>query len=88
MLALDRPPEALLLAEQAWTGRQGDDIPTGECAKTALLLARILWVVKGPARDRARARRLAKDALDAYRELEDGEHVDETQRWLGTHAGL
>jgi hypothetical protein len=82
-----RPAEALPLAEQAWTRRQQDDMPPELRARTAFLLARILWIVDGPDRDRARARTLAEDAQAAYERVDDpnDEGLAELQQWLQQH---
>jgi eukaryotic-like serine/threonine-protein kinase len=82
-----RPAEALPLAEQAWTRRQQDDMPPELRAETAFLLARILWIVDAPDRDRARARTLAEDAQAAYERVDDpnDERLAELQQWLQQH---
>lgn len=82
-----RPSEALPLAEQAWTRRQRYDTPPGLRAETAFLLARILWIVDGPDRDRARARMLAEDAQASYERADspDDEGFAEVQEWLKEH---
>jgi eukaryotic-like serine/threonine-protein kinase len=84
----NRPAEALPLAEQAWTRRQQDDMPPELRAETAFLLARILWIVDGPDRDRARARILAEDAQASYARVDDpdDEGLDEFQQWLQKHG--
>jgi tetratricopeptide (TPR) repeat protein len=81
---LDRFEEALPLAERAWARRQRDDIPVDYQAETSFVLARILWDIDGPSRDRHRARRLAERALRVFRE-DKATHADEfreVQRWL------
>jgi tetratricopeptide (TPR) repeat protein/tRNA A-37 threonylcarbamoyl transferase component Bud32 len=87
LLELDRPAEALRLAEQAWARRKQDDIPPADRAYAAFLLARVLWDVDEPQRDRARARRLALDALGTYDKAGAAheERVREVQTWLEHH---
>jgi eukaryotic-like serine/threonine-protein kinase len=83
-----RPAEALPLAEQAWTRRQQDDMPPELRAETAFLLARILWIVDAPDRDRARGGALAEDARASYARVDDpdDEGLAELQRWLQKHG--
>ncbi len=82
-----RSADALPLAEQAWTRRQQDDVPPSTRAETAFVLARVLWAIRGPDRDRPRARRLAADALASYRKA--GEEYEDTvafvDLWLREH---
>ncbi|MEM9462359.1 MAG: serine/threonine-protein kinase [Myxococcota bacterium] len=85
MLRQDRAAEALPLAEQAWARFQGDDVPAGNRATSAFVLARILWTVEG--RDRARARTLAEEALRSYRAAgpDHGEDIEQVRQWLDSH---
>ncbi|MEX1364564.1 MAG: tetratricopeptide repeat protein, partial [Nannocystaceae bacterium] len=82
-----RAADALPLAEQAWAQYQRDDAVPEDRAETAFVLARALWEVDGPLRDRARARQLADDALESFREA--GRAFDgfarEVQQWLDDH---
>ncbi len=76
--------EALPLAEQAWTRRKRDDTVVEYRGETAFVLARILWSVKGTARDRARAAELARDAADSFRKAGDAaaQRAEEVDAWL------
>jgi hypothetical protein len=81
---LGRLDEALPLAEAAWKRRQADDIPSQLRAQTAFLLARLLWIIEGPARNRSRARALAEDAAASYARAGEAqaERLGEVERWL------
>ncbi len=85
--AVHRLDEALPIAELAWARHQLEDTPIHNRGETALLLAGILWDIKGPARDRARARSLALDARASYEKAGDAyrESLREVERWLDSH---
>ncbi len=82
-----RASEALPLAELAWARHQRDNFSRGEAPVTAFILARILWDIEPPARDRIRARSLAEGARVSHENdrRPDKEQMDEVQRWLDTH---
>jgi tetratricopeptide (TPR) repeat protein len=81
-----RNAQALPLAEKAWTRHQRDDIRAEQRATTAFGLARVLWAVDGPDRDRPRARQLAQAARDAYDEADGYEDmVAKVDQWLAAH---
>jgi tetratricopeptide (TPR) repeat protein len=84
VVQLERDIEALPLAEQAWTRRQRDDIPQRQRADSAFLLARLLWTIEGRARDRPRARQLAKDAVRWYEQggERDRSKLADAEKWL------
>ncbi|MCH9686271.1 MAG: serine/threonine-protein kinase [Deltaproteobacteria bacterium] len=88
LLDLGRTDEAVALAEQAWSKRQRGDSPRGSRANVAFLLGRALWSASPPARDRARARTLAKDALRSYSDAGEAfeERAERVQRWLDGHV--
>ena len=87
LVKLGRTAEALPLAEEAWDRRKRDDIPTEQRAETAFVLARISWSIEGPARDRSRARQLAEEARESFREAGDAfaENARDVQHWLDIH---
>lgn len=64
LLESGRGVEALPIAEQAWLEHRKDAIAPETRARTAFILARILWVVQPD--QRARARTLAEDAAESY----------------------
>ena len=73
-----------LLAEQAWSRRQREDIATEEQAETAFVLARALWPRW---EQRPRAWALAQRARDAYAKAGEP-HRDalvEVEAWLSKH---
>lgn len=76
--------EALVLLEAAWTVLdQGAETPQkrGHCGR---LLAEVLW---SSGEDRARARRLAEQALASLQEAgaEHAEEAEEVEAWLQSH---
>ena len=84
LLALDRGHEALDFAEAAWIeGGYEDDAPE-EMGRRGYLLARILWSLDGPERDRAAANDLAQVAVRVYRRAGEPfeERAREVERWL------
>ena len=89
-----RDREALRLAEEIWAELSGSDALVQRNsvsirrAATAFILAKILWRIPAPARDRARARSLAKDALAVYRagETNTMEQAREVEQWLQPRA--
>jgi serine/threonine-protein kinase len=84
LVELDRPAEALALAEEAWSRRRQDDIPAAQRADTAFLLARLLWEAS-PA-DRDRAQKLAQVALDSYPGgAFHAPKVRRVRQWLDAH---
>jgi tetratricopeptide (TPR) repeat protein len=87
VLAQGRPAEALVLAEQSWAQRGDEGVLIENRAYAASVLADALWDVEGPARDRARARQLAQEALASYREAGDpyAADVERVEHWLETH---
>ncbi|HWB77607.1 MAG TPA: serine/threonine-protein kinase [Nannocystaceae bacterium] len=83
LLSLERPQEALPLAERAWAVRKQVGIPAEQRAETAYFLARALFETGG---DRARVRELAEISADGYDRAGPpftGQR-DEVRRWLGT----
>lgn len=89
LLHQGRQKRALALLRDGWT----EAAPTGADpnlrARTALLLAKILWTAAPPDRDRPRARTLVERALLSL----DGADADQAattsrlQRWLDRHSG-
>ena len=89
LLVIDRPGEALPLAELAWARHQQDDIPPEQHAATAFTLARAQWHNATGSEDRERARSLAEVALRKYRAAGDA-HRDaaaDVRAWLAEHPG-
>lgn len=88
VLERGRFEEALELAERAWSRRrQRDDIMPRERAQTAFLLARTLSSARTSTESRARAERMAEQAVRDYAEAGDS-HEDarrEVERWLERH---
>ncbi|MCH9684994.1 MAG: tetratricopeptide repeat protein [Deltaproteobacteria bacterium] len=83
---LGRASEALPLAELAWQRHRRDDTPEDAEADAASVLARALWTVESPQRDRARARALAEDALQSFRGMGAvGDKTQHLEQWLATH---
>ena len=79
--------EALPQAELAWKNQPEHATPA-ERAAPAFLLARVLWSVEGPRRDRARARTLAEEASSLFRAAGDdfADEVKEVDQWR-SHGG-
>ncbi|MEZ4451846.1 MAG: serine/threonine-protein kinase [Nannocystaceae bacterium] len=88
LLAQHRPADALAAAERAVRIGEAGEVPPERLAESRLTLARALWeVAAGPTRerDRARARSLAQQALDALR---DGDRVrGEVEAFLADVGG-
>lgn len=87
LLERGRPDEALPLAEQAWRQHQREDVPLEHRAEAAFMLAQILWSIRGPQRDRARAIALAEDAARSLA-ADEGEHaqaLEVVERWRRSH---
>ncbi len=84
LLELHREAEALPLAESAYARRQRDDTPATFRADTQFVLARALWSVDRPHRDRTRARELAELALRSFRSDQDlhANVIHSIERWL------
>lgn len=73
-------PEALPLAERALAIRLGTQTPPAYLAHTRFALAQIL---AGLHRQHARSRRLAREALETFRKLDDqDEMISEIEAWL------
>ncbi|MCH9684666.1 MAG: serine/threonine-protein kinase [Deltaproteobacteria bacterium] len=87
LLEQHREAEALPLAELAFARRQHDDTPAQYRAETALVLARILWNIERPHRDRSRAQQIAENALRSYDTPVDerGSEYRSVQQWLDDH---
>jgi serine/threonine protein kinase/tetratricopeptide (TPR) repeat protein len=88
-LAQGRSDEALGFAERAVLVRESGKTPPALLADSRFILAKVL--VRSPAKDatkKARARSLAKLALEAYREAESHEDAaGEVEAWLAASAG-
>ncbi|MEM9456755.1 MAG: tetratricopeptide repeat protein [Myxococcota bacterium] len=81
LVSSERFEEARPTAEAAWERQQRDDVLADDQAAAAFALARVLWNVKAPHRDRSRARWLAELAADRLEA--NGDPVDpEIRRWL------
>jgi tetratricopeptide (TPR) repeat protein len=87
LLVLGRYAEALPHAERAWSLR--DTRAPKQRADTAFVLARLLWNVPEPARDRPRAYELAQDAHATYRAAgtTSAQQADEVEQWLEEKPG-
>ncbi|MEM9454368.1 MAG: serine/threonine-protein kinase [Myxococcota bacterium] len=87
LLDLDRPDEALPLIEQTWARLPSAEIPPLARGQVTFVLARALWAIEGPLRDRTRAQRLADEALRWYAKVEEVHDEDEAEvrRWRDEH---
>lgn len=87
LLELDRPAEALGLAERLHAQRTNVEVSPHDLASIDFLLANALWSVEGPARDRVRAVELAEDARQRYQGLGEAaaSSVREVEQWLESH---
>ncbi len=82
LVELERPDEALPLAERAWERRSREDTPPRFRALTAYVLAKALWGTG----QRARARAMAEDSLESYAKAPDNHAAGaaEVRKWIAT----
>nr|MCH9684124.1 tetratricopeptide repeat protein [Deltaproteobacteria bacterium] len=86
LLLTDRAAEALVFAEQAWKVHDQENANPTTRARSAFVLAQVLWVVSHPARDRQRAVQLAEDARRVLAAAEQkSDSVDEVEQWQRDH---
>ncbi|MEM7153215.1 MAG: tetratricopeptide repeat protein [Myxococcota bacterium] len=89
LLREGRMDEALQVVNKAWTRHREAGVEPHKRARTAFVLARVLWSIEGAEQDRARALDLAKDAAVSYR-VATGQHAEElkeVEQWLDLHRG-
>ena len=85
LVSSERFEEARPTAEAAWERQQRDDVLPDDQAAAAFALARVLWNVETPHRDRSRAQWLAEFAADVLEA--NGDPVDpEIRRWLESRS--
>ena len=86
LLELGRLEEALPFADRAWQQLQPDLGTPLQRGITAFVLAKIIWDIEGPTRDRDRARRLASTAQQLFATAGDAgkSEVLGVLRWQAT----
>ena len=87
LLDHDRIEEALPLAEKAWPRIRQPDSSVKARSKCAFVLARLLWRIDEPLRDRERARELAQATAKQLRESGDdlAELLRVVEAWIEQH---
>jgi tetratricopeptide (TPR) repeat protein/tRNA A-37 threonylcarbamoyl transferase component Bud32 len=87
LIAQGDPGGALFPLERALSLRTSVGVEPGELAETRIALTRALWDAPAEAgRDRARARKLAESAREAYAKEKSPEGLDEVDAWLSEHV--
>ncbi|MCH9688432.1 MAG: serine/threonine-protein kinase [Deltaproteobacteria bacterium] len=84
LLERSRIAEALPFTEQCWAARDDRELSLNRRADAAFVLARALWQVEGPLRDRRRARKLGREALRLHRAAAEPseEAIERVRQWL------
>lgn len=84
LLARGRASEALEHATRAWERRRRGDLPQAARARSAFVLAQVLWATGRDAQTRGKARALAEEAMEGAEAEEDAAEV---RAWLAAHGG-